>query len=135
MKYFFLANWEDIKYEISCSNVIQRDNVLFAKKLDKTLVGMAKETDKEVMVVMMNLVYIMIQAKSNERLWTVSARRAVLTKIMEEWLAVQKKEPTVRRLMRALSVPEFMDVKLRVETLLERNCEDLELNVLIQQLS
>ena len=65
----------------------------------------------------------------------MSARRAVLTKIMEEWVAVQKKEPTVRRLMRALSVPEFIDVKLRVETLLERNCEDTELNMLIQQLS
>jgi hypothetical protein len=38
---------------------------------------------------------------------------------MEEWVTVQKKEPTVRRLMRALSVPEFMDLKLRVETLLE----------------
>ena len=45
------ANWEDIKYEISCSNVIQRDNVLFAKKLDKTLVVMAKEGDKEVVEV------------------------------------------------------------------------------------
>ena len=50
-------------------------------------------------------------------------------------MAVQKKEPTVRRLMRALSVPEFMDVKLRVETLLERNCEDMELNRLLEQLS
>ena len=45
------ANWEDIKYEISCINVIQRDNVLFAKKLDKTLVVMAKEGDKEVVEV------------------------------------------------------------------------------------
>ena len=50
-RYFiFTANWEDIKYEISCSNVIQRDNVMFAKKLDKTLVVMAKEKDKEVSV-------------------------------------------------------------------------------------
>ena len=45
------ANWEDIKYEISCSNVIQRDNVLFAKKLDKSLLVMAKEGDKEVVEV------------------------------------------------------------------------------------
>ena len=48
--FIFTANWEDIKYEISCSNVIQRDNVMFAKKLDKTLVVMAKEKDKEVSV-------------------------------------------------------------------------------------
>ena len=68
-------------------------------------------------------------------MWTVGARRAVLNKIMEEWVAVQKKEPTVRRLMRALSVPEFMDVKLRVETLLERNYEDMETNKLLEQLS
>ena len=50
-------------------------------------------------------------------------------------MAVQKKEPTVRRLMRALSVPEYMDVKLRVETLLESNYEDMELNKLLEQLS
>ena len=68
-------------------------------------------------------------------MWTVGARRAVLNKIMEEWVAVQKKEPTVRRLMRALSVPEFMDVKLRVETLLERNYDDMEMNKLLEQLS
>ena len=54
---------------------------------------------------------------------------------MEEWVAVQKKEPTVRRLMKALSVPEFMDVKLRVETLLERNYDDMEMNKLLEQLS
>ena len=54
---------------------------------------------------------------------------------MEEWVAVQKKEPTVRRLMKALSVPEFMDVKLRVETLLEQNSEDNKLNKLFEQLS
>ena len=65
----------------------------------------------------------------------MSARRAVLNKIMEEWVTVQKKEPTVRRLMRALSVPEFMDVKLRVETLLERNYEDIELNKLLEQMA
>ena len=40
------ANWDDIKYEITCSNVIQRDNVLFAKKLSKNLVQRAKEGDK-----------------------------------------------------------------------------------------
>ena len=42
------ANWEDIKDEISHSNVIQRDNILFAKKLDKNLMAIAKEGDKDV---------------------------------------------------------------------------------------
>ena len=41
-------NWEDIKTEIICSNVIQKNNILFAKKLDKTLIKIAKEGDKNV---------------------------------------------------------------------------------------
>ena len=62
------------------------------------------------------------QAKSFEQLWAASARRAVLSKIMEEWVKeVNNKEPTVQRLLGALSVPGFMDVKLRVEKLLEKN--------------
>ena len=81
------------------------------------------------------MIYLKFQAKSNEKLWTVGARRAVLNKIMEEWVTVQNREPTVRRLMRALSVPEFMDVRLRVETLLERSYEDMELNRLLEQLT
>ena len=48
---------------------------------------------------------------------------------MEEWLVDEKKEPTVRWLM---SVPEY--VKLRMETLLESNSEDMELNKLLEQL-
>ena len=44
----FLVNWEDIKTEIICSNVIQKNNILFAKKLDKTLLAVAKEGDKKV---------------------------------------------------------------------------------------
>ena len=44
----FAANWQDIKEEISYSNVIQRDNILFARKLDKNLIAIAKEGDKNV---------------------------------------------------------------------------------------
>ena len=43
-----LVNWDDIKNVISYSNVIQRDNLLFAKKLDKELVPVALEGDKNV---------------------------------------------------------------------------------------
>lgn len=60
-----LVNWDDIKNVISYSNVIQRDNLLFAKKLDKELVPVALEGDKN--------------AKSYDKLWTEKARRAVLT--------------------------------------------------------
>ena len=38
-------NWEAIKVEISCSNVIQRDNLSFAKALDKDMMDIAKEND------------------------------------------------------------------------------------------
>ena len=45
---------------------------------------------------------------------------------MEEWQGGQgepsdNKEQTVNRLLSALSVPAFMDVKIRVEKLLEKN--------------
>ena len=61
------------------------------------------------------------QAKSFDKLWTARARRAVLKKIMDEWVAAQNKERTVGKLLSALSVPGFMDVKFRVEKLLEKN--------------
>jgi len=104
-----LANWDAIKDEISYSNVIQRDNLLFAKKLDKNLLEIAKEGDKN--------------AKSFDKLWAEKARRAVLKKIMDEWVTTSKqnKKPTVERLLSALSVPGFMDVKFRVENLLAKN--------------
>ena len=44
------ANWDAIKNEISYSNVIQRDNLVFAKKLDKNLVAIAVEGDKHVRI-------------------------------------------------------------------------------------
>ena len=47
-QFFFSVNWDDIKDEISYSNVIQRDNLLFARKLDKNLIPIAKEGDKNV---------------------------------------------------------------------------------------
>ena len=43
------GNWEEIKDEISHSNVVQRDSSLFAKKLDRCLVDYAKEMEDEVM--------------------------------------------------------------------------------------
>ncbi len=46
--FFCLVNWEAIKVEISCSNVIQRDNLTFAKALDKGLMDIAKENDDTV---------------------------------------------------------------------------------------
>lgn len=61
------------------------------------------------------------QAKSFDKLWAERARRVLLKKIMEEWVTADTKEQTVHRLLSALSVPGFMDVKIRVEKLLEKN--------------
>ena len=49
----------------------------------------------------------------------------MLKRIMDEWVTEASKEPrTVKRLLTALNVPDFMDVKLRVEKLLESNVQD-----------
>ena len=48
----FSVNWEEIVEEICRSNIIQRDNVKFARKLNKDLVPIAKEKNKTVSMVM-----------------------------------------------------------------------------------
>ena len=53
-----LVNWDDIKNVISYSNVIQRDNLLFAKKLDKDLVSVALEGDKHVSFILSKTKYL-----------------------------------------------------------------------------
>ena len=121
-------NWEDIKTEIICSNVIQKNNILFARKLDKTLLAVAREGDKNVsslgLIICTFPPYLVIyfKAKNFDNLWSAPARRKVLYKILEEWEKENSKKTTVQKLMGALSVPGFMDVRLRVEDLLKRNC-------------
>ena len=61
------------------------------------------------------------KAKSFDKLWGERARRVLLKKIMDEWVTADNKEQTVNKLLSALSVPGFMDVKIRVEKLLEKN--------------
>ena len=41
------GNWEEIKYEISLSNVIQRDSAVFARKLEKNLHQFATEKEEQ----------------------------------------------------------------------------------------
>ena len=41
----------------------------------------------------------------------------------------------MRRLLAALSGPEFLDVKIKVESLLEENYDEVEINRIIDQLS
>ena len=69
----------------------------------------------------MTIDFFLFQAKNFDSLWTERARRAALKRLMEEWGEREEKEQTVHRLLSALSVPAFMDVKIRVEKLLEKN--------------
>ena len=39
-------NWDSVKAEICLSNIMQRDSIQFARKLNKNLVKMAKEKNK-----------------------------------------------------------------------------------------
>ena len=41
------GNWDEIKYEISLSNVIQRDSSVFARKLEKNLYKFATEKEEQ----------------------------------------------------------------------------------------
>lgn len=85
------------------SNVIQRDNVILAKKLHPALEEVAKEND---------------QNAKDEKLWSLSARREVVHKVLEEWIKECDEEATVEVLLTALSYPDFKDVKLRIEKLI-----------------
>ena len=121
---FVLGNWEDVLYEISSSNIVQRDNIAFAKKLNKDIAKVAKEKYNEVRIALnrRNTDHLLFQAKDNDHLWSRKARRKLLLHILKEWVKVNSKKTTVKKLMTALSLPEFFDVKLRVEKLLLKNC-------------
>ena len=63
------------------------------------------------------------QAKGDEQLWSARARRKVMYAIVEEWLKLNSNKTTVTNLLSALSLPDWLDVKLRVETLLLGNID------------
>ena len=47
------GNWSEIKVEMMMSNVIQRDNVILAKKLHPALEEVAKENDQHVRLIIL----------------------------------------------------------------------------------
>ena len=57
------------------------------------------------------------QAKE-EKLWSLSARREVVHKVLEEWIKECDEEATVEVLLTDLSYPDFKDVKLRIEKII-----------------
>ena len=74
----------------------------------------------EEIIICLTIIYI-VQAKGDEQMWCASARRKVMYAIMEEWLKTNSNKSTVKKLLSALSGPGWLDVKLRVETLLMEN--------------
>ena len=57
------------------------------------------------------------QAK-DVRLWALSARRDLVLALLEAWVERCQEDATVEVLLTALSHPNFKDVKLRVEKLI-----------------
>ena len=51
----FTENWDDVCDEICRSNIIQRDNQKFARKLNKDLVKLAKERSELVSKIIDNI--------------------------------------------------------------------------------
>ena len=62
-----------------------------------------------------------VQAKNFDNLWSVPARRALLIDILDEWTKECREQAVLEKLMTALSAPGFLDVKLRIEKLVEKN--------------
>ena len=56
------------------------------------------------------------------KLWTLSARREMVKKLLEEWITECEDEATVEVLLTALQHEHFTDVKLRVEELINLSC-------------
>ena len=61
------------------------------------------------------------QAKGDEQLWCPRVQRKVIYAIVDEWLVLNSNKTTVKKLLSALGLPDWMNVKLRVETLLLEN--------------
>ena len=88
------------------------------------------------------------QAKSS-RQWSWRSRRRLLARLVDRWTAAARLRPTVARLyctlytllytvqvarlLAALAHPAFLDLKLRVETLLGRAQEQAEIERIKQQ--
>ena len=54
-------------------------------------------------------------------LWAVSARRSMVKSILDHWVKEYREEAVVEKLVTALGAAGFMDVKLRVEQLVENS--------------
>ena len=86
--------------------------------MDRNLTDFATEMENEIQtfcILFISLQFI-FQAKNFDNLWAVQARRALLFRILDKWVKMNSEKAIVEKLVNALSVSGFMDVKLRVET-------------------
>ena len=79
------------------------------------------ENEVETFCILFISLQLNFQAKNFDNLWAVQARRAFLFRILDKWVKMNSEKAIVEKLVNALSVSGFMDVKLRVEKLLEMN--------------
>ena len=64
-----------------------------------------------------NCIALHSQAK-DDKLWSLTARREVVNKVLDDWVKECDDEATVEVLLTALNYPDFKDVKLRIESLI-----------------
>merc|ERR1712210_448184 len=98
-----LYSWELIKEEMASSNVIQRDSVLLATKLSPAIVKTAQDKEK---------------TAKDVKLWALEARRTLVLDLLDCWVEKCEGSATVEALLTALSHPNFKDMKLRVEKMI-----------------
>ena len=60
----------------------------------------------------------MFQAKT-EKLWNAQARREVVQSVLDSWIEECRDDATVEALLLALSYPDFKDMKMRIESMIE----------------
>jgi len=99
-----LNTWSDIREEMVISNVLQRDNIILAKRLHPNLERSARIWDEN--------------AKT-EKLWNAQARREVVQSVLDSWIEECRDDATVEVLLVALSYPDFKDMKMRIEGMIE----------------
>lgn len=101
-----LECWPELREEMIFSNVLQRDNVTLAKRLHPIMENQARVSDANA---------------KNEKLWNPQVRREVVQNILDTWTSTFRDDATVEVLLLALCYPDFRDLKMRVEKMIEQS--------------
>lgn len=116
-----LECWPELREEMMFSNVLQRDNVTLAKRLHPMMENQARVNDQNVSHKKQRcLPTVDFQAK-NEKMWNPQARREVVQNILDSWTSEFQDDATVEVLFIALCYPDFKDLKMRFEKMIEES--------------